>query len=1154
MPIDKLKSQHQNAKSYLAKLATYIYQIKDKDHQYLKLVGLNKAQVEKYQRYELFFKPEHGYAYYQPLFEAIFNDQSKKVFELLSDLHPYGIAIWINPPNAKQYPLLEHNGIITLSSILSASHMLMADKKIKLKNQIDTLFDENNKQIFQERLERKYKNILKEIEERYKLLKAQIEAIYAEKIHFAYASMSRRDKLAAWLRYGLGLDKDKPNIPPEVKQFHKVKHLVTIFQTFSVAKLAVFSQLGDHLPENKDYKAIYKELSIYEQKTKLQGFYKNKPQVLDSEAYLFNQDIFTFTLEETDTNGQQIARTRFHKRHYNLSAQQVSVKLQEEDLTKNNVNAYKAQPTATSHSPDYWLANSAIVEEGIYNTLDNNFAINFVNSRHGSPAPNEIYKQTLKPLDRHEATYRTFLNMEQHLQQLRAHLITGILLTLPRENQVANITEISNGLAYEITHLLHEKALKIKLDPIRPENSKPISHQVAAAEVTDEASIKVKLLEEALAKLEIKFNLSDTVKQKILEAATDLIDVKNIHTHLITPTGIGSFSESQGEQFWDARIAQYATWQIEKDEDGYLQNVTNGYFYTANGVNRLRYDTSLRDQLYGKLKGNNTVGILELYRHIYNFDNLSEKEKSLLNNYLSRLQTTITKSRQYINAIETYYEPKRIAIDNLENLIKEKKVLFNQCSKNKTRLNSSIEKDLKKEIKSLTINYLMAKERLAIQKSAMDLHREAFRFVEIELHEAARNLNEALYQKLLADEANIEALANSASQRSEYLSKKAFLIAAKLFNETNCFGIDRWKLAKNNGIMQTMIHLAAEMSNMFASGGCKSANDREMLLALLISETSKLLNTNEPLNLEALQNLLIKAQEGYALHISRHQTELDRSGNPKIGEDVLEFATRYLKQNAQINGYSEFSTHKRLSFFAAHKRKKVRKLDVKSMALYSFEESKEYDMRAIYHIWLQMDAPTEAPKITALLQLISFERGLSKVEKIAELKTILETISNWQKSKIFYRGDSKEDILWLHIQIEAQIFIQQAKEKAKCGQKSIFKLTEYSVIKETIDSIKNEILRIEANSVGLKQMKALIIQYQNAEKESVPTLEDLLKLFSSLKFIASLRTNDWTSTFANRGLFKKKRPLKLQKKIFNHLASLDIDRLMDHKNSANLHV
>lgn len=1044
--LSEIKNTEQQPRSYLTALASWAYTNSEQSP-----LALDHKQQRKYKRYQFTFNPSNGFQYYQNLFEAVFPDKNEQeqqaIFNQLRAAHPFGIELWVTPKNASQDPLLENNAVVVAKSIFSAAKKILTAKKKEQTDQINEYFGEKDNH--QNKLERKYFHILATIETVYKNFIDNVERGYEDD---AFAN----DDSAHSQQYA--------QITKQLQRFHQKV----------VSQLTLFSKFDGEQLNNKDYKAMFKLLGIYEQSQKLRDFYSNQNVPEDPEGDVFNRDIFTLNINEEDDNKNILkAEWHYHQRHYTMTPQQAALKLTN-DNRNEAVNIHYDQPSETAHGPGYGLANSAVEQRGRYKVGDNeekNTTIDFLNARHGSPAPNELYDETLKPLDRHEAVYLTFLNMQQHLQQLRTKAIHAAVVQAGLASE--ETLQIAKTLSYHITALMSD-----------PRNR----------DLSDDS-----IIERALGQVKI----SDDIKICIKNNTDSILKIKNIHTHLISAGGINKFRGNETELFEDCRIAQYATRQ-------------NGaaYIYMSNGVNAFRYATIFS----GALKKNNCVAMVEIFRIV------NAKYPTVLvnvpseNKYTESLDVVEKAAKDYMAELANY-APQKTTHDRLQ---RELKQLYADLERFKSlqlmnSVNSITEKIRKKkeELKGSENSLRPLKKKLNTLKTKFDR-------AEKRLHKQARAYNRAMRRCLKNNKNKMDSLSN----REEALAFRAFTLAEELFNGK--FGIlrlDKWKQDKYNGVMQALLQLTAQLSDTFSSSGCKSANDRELLLALIVSQLSEVIADDSiVLDESYLNKILENAQKAYAWHISHRQTALDRSALPKTDAGLLEYAKKTLQAyaNGQANSppvkkdkENPFKTYGKLGGWAAHKRaEKSDGISEDTLLELTFSGNEEdSSARADYALYKSLvTSPASKLLTTAVTELrlfcINSARGANiktKLDHLARIEVLAQKVPDFLKDL---------QIRKLRLQAEQWAATEEGRDinhSPQCQQLKELLL----LLKQLVDQEKH------SAGKGLKEIKEEIL-VGNVQNDD---FDACLARFYQLYKVAITRHDDWTNSIASKGtFFQVKRP------------------------------
>lgn len=849
-----------------------------------------------------------------------------------------------------------------------------------------------------------------------------------------------------------------------------VKQCVLNFHRFVVSQVTLFSLEDQAIPSQKDYQSAYKKIGILEQR---QIEYFLKGQELLPEERQFNRDVFALDIEMEENSVIQKASLHYMDRHYTLTTQQRHLKQQEERFPTDDKKVYRLEATTTAHSPDYLLPNYARVEEGVYNTLiqaENPVSITVMTSRYGSPSPNEPYQQTLKLYDEHEAIYRTLLAMNQQLQAMRQQVIQSVLS--PFISDPFLLRHYARLLSIEITQALHQVNMGIEKD----------IKQAIRKNLTIIQDFPNKDLTQAIL---------DELLNSSLEA---IINVKNTHMHLITATGAGSMH---------VRIAQYAT-QFSSQ---------SGYCYMNMGVDSFRLDTKAFDAGW---YGNNDTGLVGLYLDLQSKYPMSELDldENIFKQYVFLLGATRKISKEYMYYVETHYIKQKLKLDQLQREIRQEQALELRLRKLEPSIDRSQLKILRQSIdkKQLELTHL----NVELKKNASTLISFNNRFSEAEakLHKEANRLSKMIYTKLDYREECIKGLA-----------WKSYQQAMKLFHETSC-GSPKWKLSANNGLFQAFIQIAAEQAGLFASGGCKSANDCELLLALGMAEFAKVIekvdlgtdNFNEKQNPDIFE----KAQKRYTYHVGQRQTALDRSGLPKLGGDILKKVDK-----------TTLSSHRNIALLASHRRarkgKHLKESQVKELQSMGV-------LCSITGSWKNHTLFSENDHVAKKLKYLVFERGLTLKQKIEGYEGLLP---------LKMKNNQRQEV-------ERHLLVLQAELKVKQGQaKSLDQTPEYIALTAVLNELQATLTEhADGDGKGIKALRTLMKKYNPSQMND--SMNGLIELIDESKKIAAMRHNDWTQFFARWGIgdANAKRPLWMRI-LYDHLAKLPVSPELLQKNGSH---
>jgi hypothetical protein len=377
--------------------------------------------------------------------------------------------------------------------------------------------------------------------------------------------------------------------------------------------------------------------------------------------------------------------------------------------------------------------------------------------------------------------------------------------------------------------------------------------------------------------------------------------MSNIHTHLITPTGIGSRSHNQHYQFLDSRVAAYATWE---------NACSPGYIYSCFGVNDFRKDSG-RGAAFDKLLGTNNVALIALYRKVLARHPLPQDTSLGFTEYDEHLNKVIQASKDYMTYMqqhESWLTDENFSSKKLKQEIAQLEQQIEKQEKRANKPHRVEEWEKVKELKETLAAKKKTLEDITTFRSELKTQREAFKAAEKALHSTAKSLNQDIYQQLQQVPFNNV----DGENRQRYLAWQGIYWIQHLFHEKSGL-FHKWQSEHYNGVLQGLIHLVADQAGFSASGGCKSANDREMLVALIVSELAKLTHDeNRELDAEYLSSLAQRAQAQYAFHPSHRQTALDRSGSPKGKAFFGHADEKIVNAHAQ---YGKFAAHKRSKAF-----------------------------------------------------------------------------------------------------------------------------------------------------------------------------------------------------------------------------------------------
>lgn len=598
----------------------------------------------------------------------------------------------------------------------------------------------------------------------------------------------------------------------------------------------------------------------------------------------------------------------------------------------------------------------------------------------------------------------------------------------------------------------------------------------------------------------------------------DPTPVIHLHNHLITPTGAGSYSENQKDQYRDMRLMAYAI-NATLNSDNTAHSSKNQYLYFCQGVNWARKNHS-NDTKDTQIKNNKRV-LVELFLQ----SKIVPTEKlNNLDSYLSQLKKVEDQAKIYFDRLENYQNLKKEAqkISSDINILKKSNV-------NPSKMVNILDQ---KNILNNLLNTIQT-EKTELDKD-WDQLRKSEKTMLTQSEKVFQELNDTI--KVII-------------QLSQTLIEKLFSLIFILFKDAES--------EKYNGLMPALMQLLIselnqqEKSNAVFSGsvGCKSNNDRTVLVASIIRELSFVIaqnKINQPdpskksahdasknfsenkLELDKLIKLVDKAQKNYLKTGSHYLCMADGSGLPKTAPSLLPHADQ--KQLKHDGKFGNLAPHKRKSEL-----KDTRFLIEKSMDLDLMPEKKEEQIQPDQTEQTEKENPaaTEQKDKTHLSLFNRIQENLPDID--SDWFPIWEQLRRYQANTQFeddtkrykhlslikQKFKSHQDYLGLcfsgvstekYHQIYAEIHLEMSR-LALCDERKI----------KTFISEINTFLQDKSDKSSGKGKKAMISVIENKDSSPAQKLYELQK-------IAATRKNDWTAWFGNRfGFFQDQRSSKLQK-------------------------
>lgn len=625
--------------------------------------------------------------------------------------------------------------------------------------------------------------------------------------------------------------------------------------------------------------------------------------------------------------------------------------------------------------------------------------------------------------------------------------------------------------------------------------------------------------------------------------------VIHLHNHLITPTGVGSRSENQRDQYRDMRLMAYAiNGQLNSKGDSYPNR--NQYLYFCQGINWARRDHT--DDFKETQKRNNMRVLVDLYLAYFPIK-LTLKDK-----YLFKLVGVQEKAKAYFQELDACQNTKK-EISAIWRFIRA--LEKSEASQGDQKTIPKIRAEIERQKENLSQQWTLLGE----QKKALNSSWKALRECEKDMLETA----EFIFLELHEADQTISSVAKNTIQ-------ELFSIIFTLFYSGEKGSCDAER-EKYNGLlpalMQILIYELNQNQNservFKGSMGCKSNNDRTVLVAAIIPELTfyiaKLKKEKEKigvktaqdasistdkntLSLDILKDLVIKAQEKYLQSGSQYLCIADGSALPKTEPSLMpEADQRQLKRDAK---FASFAPHKRKP-----KLKETKQLIKMSMGLES-----ELELKSDLYFSGEADAGSKANK--------SLRKEKSFCQRISSLIPDInhDWFSIWDQLRRYhtqtqYQNDQSRarhlNLIKKEILLNQEYFdIFSPKISDQASHQIVAEINlELSTI-QSYDSTATkdflmkiqERLGIQANSTANTNTLPVMKKDSKSDLGSGKGLDLLIKTLESfnsqtpnhqtmspaqclyqLQLIAAPRKKDWTAWFCNHGLFQDKRSLELQK-------------------------
>lgn len=321
-------------------------------------------------------------------------------------------------------------------------------------------------------------------------------------------------------------------------------------------------------------------------------------------------------------------------------------------------------------------------------------------------------------------------------------------------------------------------------------------------------------------------------------------NITHVHVHLITASGPGGRAQSQYKQFMHTRLASYALInpsELTLGDDNYQAS----FIYLCIGINKFRRYHS--NQQYGL----NAMAMIQLYRRYYAFlptDNKLGLPPFASAPYVTALETLQTATQVYLAA--TAANPASRALAGLRQRVK----------------------DAEQDVHRMAIPLAnVLRERVLSSKTVSDL------------------VKSPVPAKPAADDAA------GWQQFHCYYGTQCMQLIQQLMpyvNHSEKFGRTWRNVFKGNalsnskiGIIQSLITVLANAIDVFSSFGCKSANDRAFLVALLIHSLADRINKGKTITAEDVEEIKEAIKPDFASRGTHYHAQLDlRGGTQKFSD------------------------------------------------------------------------------------------------------------------------------------------------------------------------------------------------------------------------------------------------------------------------------
>ena len=347
--------------------------------------------------------------------------------------------------------------------------------------------------------------------------------------------------------------------------------------------------------------------------------------------------------------------------------------------------------------------------------------------------------------------------------------------------------------------------------------------------------------------------------------------IHHLHTHLITASGLGSIKDHQREMFADNTVASFALRNSE------LQHKSTGtYSYCSFGINEWRRGKSRH------LGVTNEVALMDIFLKVHDrFPHKFMLDQQRRDFYESTLKTAQAHAQNYIQLV-----------------IKQKDFLQEDTKNGKKITEQELDKSYERFV---------------------DAQKEIYPYSHQILKDLALQCQAPAFQDIL------DALYKMNIQQYYVMASLRFILTTTQSN----YGKDSWTHIHLNGMLQALIQIVCGNIEIVSSYGCKSANDRSLLISMELYELGQLMSKKEKMTSKRLEEIFNLNHCHHSQNIAIHQTIKDSGAPPKFRTDNT-YATRGVKK---LLPFARFASH------TADKtvRKIIRKKPLDYLTHYNFD-------------------------------------------------------------------------------------------------------------------------------------------------------------------------------------------------------------------------